>query len=106
MSRLHLDRPWLSLDLGRDMPVLSWAVNRPGQVLARRILWREVRNADLPEDLDVEAWLDRELAARQAQDTVCFLTSCDIGSYCEARATAVPAERQGGESNPDCPHNR
>jgi len=88
MSRLHLDRPWLSLDLGRDMPVLSWAVNRPGQVLARRILWREVRNADLPEDLDVEDWLDRDLAAREASDAVCFLTSCDIGTYCEARATA------------------
>lgn len=88
MSRLHLDRPWLSLDLGRDMPVLSWAVNRPGQVLARRILWREVRNADLPVDLDVEDWLDRDLAARQARDAVCFLTSCDIGTYAEAQATA------------------
>ena len=90
MSRLHLARPWLCLDLAREMPVLSWAVNRPGLVRARRILWREVRNADLPEGFDVEDWLDRELAARDAMDAVCFLTSCDIGTYVERSATAGP----------------
>lgn len=90
MSRLHLARPWLCLDLGREMPVLSWAVNRPGLLRARRILWREVRNADLPEGLDVEDWLDRELRARDALDAVCFLTSCDIGTYVDRSATAGP----------------
>ncbi|MGR3481375.1 hypothetical protein [Salipiger marinus] len=43
--------------------MLSWALNRPGYVRARRILWREVRNADLPPDLDVRAWLAAELDA-------------------------------------------
>jgi hypothetical protein len=81
-----LDRPWLTLDLGTEMPVLSWAVNAPGLVTARRILWREVRNADLPEDLDVESWLAQQLAARDAQDAVCFLTSCNIADFAEARA--------------------
>ncbi|MFO7759345.1 MAG: adenosylcobinamide amidohydrolase [Roseovarius sp.] len=90
MSRLHLTRPWLCLDLAHEMPVLSWAVNRPGLVLARRILWREVRNADLPEDVDVEDWLDRELTARDALDAVCFLTSCDIGAHVERSARAGP----------------
>ncbi|MGI3210369.1 adenosylcobinamide amidohydrolase [Roseovarius tibetensis] len=88
MSGLNLARPWLCLDLDHEMPVLSWAINRPGQVTARRILWREVRNADLPEDLDVEAWLDRELTARRARDAVCFLTSCDIGTHVDRSATA------------------
>lgn len=83
-----LDPPWLCLDLAAEMPVLSWAVNRPGLVRARRILWREVRNADLPEDLDAIAWLDSELAARGARDAVCFLTSCDIARFCETRAEA------------------
>ncbi|MET4102156.1 adenosylcobinamide amidohydrolase [Roseovarius sp. MBR-78] len=87
MIALHHDHPWLTLDLGADMPVLSWAVNRPGLVRARRILWREVRNADLPEDLDVEAWLDAELAARGASDAVCFLTSCNIAQVTEATAS-------------------
>jgi adenosylcobinamide amidohydrolase len=88
VSALHHDHPWLALDLGTEMPVLSWAVNRPGLVRARRILWREVRNADLPEGLDVNTWLDAELAARDASDAVCFLTSCDIAQVCEARAEA------------------
>ncbi len=88
MIALRHDHPWLALDLGAHMPVLSWAVNRPGLVRARRILWREVRNADLPEDLDVAAWLDAELAARGASDTVCFLTSCNIAQVTEATACA------------------
>ncbi|MBC7132480.1 MAG: adenosylcobinamide amidohydrolase [Roseovarius sp.] len=86
MNALCHDAPWLCLDLGAEMPVLSWALNRPGLVRARRILWREVRNADLPEDLDAAAWLDAQLAARGATDAVCFLTSCDLSRACEAVA--------------------
>lgn len=48
-----LSRPWLDFDLGAEIPVLSFTLNRPGFVTARRILWREVRNADLTPDLDV-----------------------------------------------------
>ena len=69
-----LTRPWLEFDLGAEMQVLSWAINRPGFVTARRILWREVRNADLSEDLDVTAWLDAELTGINATDAVAFLT--------------------------------
>ncbi|MCR8547371.1 adenosylcobinamide amidohydrolase [Salipiger sp. P9] len=72
---LHLSPPWLSLDLGQDMPVLSWAPHKGGLTRARRILWREVRNADLTEALDVTDWLRRELGAISATDAVCFLTS-------------------------------
>ena len=88
MSTPRLDPPWLTLDLGAEMPVLSWAVNRPGLVRARRILWREVRNADLPEHLDVNDWLDAQLAARAAQDAICFLTSCNIAHFTEGHAEA------------------
>ncbi|MGR3617997.1 MAG: adenosylcobinamide amidohydrolase [Roseovarius sp.] len=88
MTAPRLDPPWLCLDLPHEMPVLSWAVNRPGLVRARRILWREVRNADLPEHLDVIQWLDAQLAARGARDAVCFLTSCDIARFTEATASA------------------
>lgn len=84
MSVLTLDRPWLEFDLGQEMQVLSWAINRPGLVTARRILWREVRNADLPPDLDVDRWLAAELRARQAEDAVTLLTSRDIRSYDQA----------------------
>ncbi|WP_296766544.1 adenosylcobinamide amidohydrolase [Sediminimonas sp.] len=107
-AHLTLERPWLCLDLGTPMRVLSWAVNRPGMVTARRIAWREVRNADLPEELDAVAWLQGELAARGAGDAVAFLTSRDVRAYVdrsvrmgavEARAVATVglsnAERVG-----------
>ncbi|MEQ8899377.1 MAG: adenosylcobinamide amidohydrolase [Roseovarius sp.] len=94
MSAVTLDRPWLEFDLGQEMQVLSWAVHRPGLVQARRILWREVRNADLPEELDVETWLEGELAARGASDAVTFLTSRDIRHFTRATATAGATEAQ------------
>ena len=63
-----LERPWLCFDLGREVQVLSWAINRPGFVMANRILWREVRNADLPRDMDVHRWLKDTLAERGRRD--------------------------------------
>lgn len=83
---VHIARPWVEFDLGADMRVLSWAINRPGLVHARRILWREVRNADLPRDLDVYDWLGGVLAERQALDAVCFLTSRDVTAVTQAQA--------------------
>ena len=82
-----LERPWLCFDLGREVQVLSWAINRPGFVMANRILWREVRNADLPRDMDVHRWLKDTLAERGNSDAVCFLTSRDVGFYTQAKAT-------------------
>ncbi|KIC23564.1 MULTISPECIES: adenosylcobinamide amidohydrolase [unclassified Leisingera] len=87
MGAVTLERPWIEFDLGAEMQVLSWAVNRPGLVTARRILWREVRNSDLPRDLDVTEWFAGELAQRGCEDAVAFLTSRDVRRYCEASAT-------------------
>lgn len=92
MSTLTLTRPWLEFDLGQPMQVLSWALNRPGYVSARRILWREVRNADLHEGLDVERWLQAELAGIDAADAVTFLTSRDIRNYTQHKATVGATE--------------
>lgn len=86
MSVVTLQRPWLTFDLGQEMPVLSWAVNRPGLVEARRILWREVRNADLPADLDVDGWLNAELQEQGETDSVTLLTSRDIRFFTESHA--------------------
>lgn len=94
MNAITLDRSWLDFDLGCEMQVLSWAVHRPGLVRARHILWREVRNADLPEELDVETWLEGELRARGASDAVTFLTSRDIRQFTCATATSGATEAQ------------
>ena len=80
-ARLTLERPWLSVRTEAPVRVLSWALNRPGFTTTREIVWREVRNADLPADLDVSAWLDAELAARGTPDAVAFLTSRDVRAY-------------------------
>ncbi|WP_296641441.1 adenosylcobinamide amidohydrolase [Roseinatronobacter sp.] len=84
MMQVKLAAPWLECDLGAPHRVLSWAPHRPGYQTARHILWRQVRNADLPADLDVGAWLALEMAGR---DAVCLLTSRDIAFHQIARAT-------------------
>ncbi|WP_050525887.1 adenosylcobinamide amidohydrolase [Pseudorhodobacter aquimaris] len=88
MSAITLNRPWLEFDLGAEMQVLSWAINRPGFTMAKRILWREVRNDDLPQGLDVCDWLNGELIAHKAADAVTFLTSANVTRYATATATA------------------
>lgn len=80
-DRITLDRPWLTFDLGGSMNVLSWALNRPGLVKARRIVWREVRDADLTEEFDVKYWLSRELQDRGEAQSVAFLTSRRIDRF-------------------------
>jgi adenosylcobinamide amidohydrolase len=83
-----LDRPWLEMDLGADLRVLSWSLNNPGFVTARHILWREVRDADLPRDFDVDGWFRRELAARDRAQAVGLLTSRNIDAFDLAEHTA------------------
>lgn len=86
-----LDPPWLDCDLGAPIRVLSWALNRPGLVTARRVVWRQVRDADLTADLDARRWLRGELAARGAADAVALLTSRDVGRFALARAEVAGA---------------
>ncbi len=84
--RLTLTRPWLEMRLTRPMLVLSWTLNAPGFTHTDRLLWREVRNADLPPDLDVIAWLQDELDRRGDSGVPCFLTSCNIARFVQNRA--------------------
>lgn len=83
---LHLNRPWLEMDLTDPHRVLSWALNAPGYVTASRILWREVGNSDLPAGLDVTEWLQKELAQREALDAPTMLTSRNLDAYEVAEA--------------------
>ncbi len=81
MIGVTLTRPWLIADLGEACRVLSFAPWRPGFQNTQRIVWREVRNADLTPDLDAEAWYAAELARNGQQDAVGLLTSRDIGRH-------------------------
>ena len=89
--RVTLDPPWLIADLGRPLRTLGWSLNRPGFATASRIVWREVRNADLGPDLDVAAWLADALAARGLADAPAMLTSRTLARHVVRRAEAAGA---------------
>ena len=79
MIRVELSRPWLVAHFPRPLRVLSWAPFRPGFCMAPRVVWREVRNADLTPELDVEAWYAAEMD--RWPGAVGMLTSRDIGTF-------------------------
>jgi adenosylcobinamide amidohydrolase len=78
---VDLDRPWLVARLDRPVRLLSWAPHNPGFRQARRVVWREVRDADLTRDFDAIGWLRESLAARGESEAVGLLTSRDVGTY-------------------------
>jgi adenosylcobinamide amidohydrolase len=91
--RLRHDHPWLVAAFPGPRRVLSWSLTRPGFVAADRIAWREVRDADLPPDLDARLWLEGELAAAGLADAVAMMTSRPLIH----RRTAV-AEAEGARA--------
>lgn len=104
--KVTLRAPWLMADLGRPRRVLSFAPHRPGFVTARMILWRQVRDADLPPGFDAPSWLAGQV---QDQDAVAMLTSRDVTRYqvaargaasCLATVGLGNAERVGHRQPP------
>ena len=85
--KVALAHPWLLADFPQPLRVLSWALNRPGFCTAERIVWRQVRNADLPKDFDVTSWFAAELAENGHSDTIGFLTSRDVTCFTQATKT-------------------
>ena len=84
--QLDLDPPWLVADFGAPLRVLGWAINRPGFARARRVVWREVRGADLRPGLDPAAWIAGELAGRGLGDAPALLTSRPLRHHVLRRA--------------------
>lgn len=76
---LALDRPWLVARLARPMRILSHAPHAPGYVTTDCVVWREVRNADLTPEFDVERWFAGQMA--RFPGAVGMMTSCDIGTH-------------------------
>lgn len=83
---LRMSAPWLIADLGFEHRILSWSLNKPGFQCADRVVWREVRNADLPRDLDPKDWLNSELALSKFDDAPAFMTSRGIDRHVSSRA--------------------
>jgi adenosylcobinamide amidohydrolase len=78
---VRLDPPWLTARLPAPMRALSWAPHRPGFVATDRVIWREVRDADLTEAFDALGWLAGALQARGEGDAVGLLTSRDLSRF-------------------------
>ncbi len=87
MMDVRLAEPWLICDMGRRRRVLSWAVNRPGFVDSRHVLWRKVDDADLPPGRDVATWLDHQLATIGHRGAPCLMTARRLDAFETASAT-------------------
>lgn len=85
MIAVRLTRPWLIAGLCRPMRVLSWAPVGAGYTMAEQVVWREVRNADLPIGFDVESWFADEMVATHP-GAIGMLTSRDIGTFAQGMA--------------------
>lgn len=72
------NHPWLVADLGRPHRVVSWSLTAPGFVTARRVVWREVRNADLPPGFDALSWLKQDMLDAGHDGAVGLMTSRSI----------------------------
>jgi adenosylcobinamide amidohydrolase len=66
---------------------LSWAPLRPGLQVASRVAWLEVRNADLPPEVDALDVIRQRIAAAGLDDAVTLVTSRDISRYQVAHST-------------------
>ncbi len=58
--------------------MLSWSITKPGFQVARRVVWLEVRNADLPPSMDPVAGIGRLMEGAGFADAICLVTSRDV----------------------------
>ena len=75
---IAVNRPLLTVTFHVAQRVLSWSMLRPGLQVARRIAWLEVRNADLPANVDAVDVIGRRISDANLDDAVVLVTSRDI----------------------------
>lgn len=67
--------------------MLSWSLTRPGFHTGRRVVWLEVRNADLPPDRDPSAVIGEILRSGGFGDCVSLVTSRTISRHHVSQVT-------------------
>ena len=77
---IHREPNWLIADLERTHAVTSWALVGGGDRVATKVVWHQVRNADLPVEIDARAFFRERLAARGLDNAVGLLTSGDLAA--------------------------
>jgi len=78
---LACEPPFLVVQFGATQNTLGWSLTRPGFAATRQIAWLEVRNEDLPRDVDPVSLLKANLRERDLDEAVAFMTSRDIRRY-------------------------
>lgn len=81
-------QPYLVTAFHEPQTLLSWAMIRPGFQVGRKVAWLEVRDADLPQDLDPFAFLENRMAAAGHDDAIALMTSRDVRRHHLAQAEA------------------
>jgi adenosylcobinamide amidohydrolase len=91
--RITCDPPYLIAEFREPQVMLSWAMTHPGFQRCRKVVWLEVRNADLPPNLDPFTFLDERMSLAGHADAVALMTSRDIRWHHvkQAEAGAVSA---------------
>ncbi|MFN3623098.1 MAG: adenosylcobinamide amidohydrolase [Hyphomicrobium sp.] len=89
---IALDPPLIIVTFERPQRILSWAMLHPGLQLTRRVAWLEVRNKDLPPDIDAGEVVRERISAAGLDDAVVLVTSRDIRRYRYARARVEDQE--------------
>jgi adenosylcobinamide amidohydrolase len=94
MIDVTLDPPWLTARLTHPLPPAQLGPPQPGFITTDRVIWREVRDADLTEDFDALRWLSDSLIARGEGDAVGMITSRDLARFrletaCSGRISAT-----------------
>jgi adenosylcobinamide amidohydrolase len=78
---IALDPPFLVVSFAEPQRILSWSMLRPGLQIAHRVAWLEVRNKDLPSDVDASDVIRSRIVDAGLDDAVTLVTSRDIARY-------------------------
>lgn len=80
--------PFLVAEFSEPQNMLSWSLTRPGFVVARSVVWLEVRDGDLPVDVDPAELLHRRMNEAGHGEAVHLMTSRSLAQHDLASATA------------------
>ncbi len=86
--RITCEPPLLIATFNEPQQMLSWSVTRPGRVTSRHVVWLEVSNKDLPEEVDAIRHVEGRMAQAGLPDAVALMTSRNIRRHHLAQVTA------------------
>lgn len=84
----HWAAPFLLAQFDMPQNMLSWSLTRPGFVVARSVVWLEVRDGDLPVNVDPAQLLRGRMSDAGYGEAVHLMTSRDLTHHHLASAVA------------------